>query len=85
MALSCYYEYDFARILPFLVAKGRYMTSKIIEKQVDSVRWVHTDGFIMSEPIDYKLGSDIGDLKYEGKAKKCIIKNCAKPKAIFVM
>ena len=52
MANESYYEYDFARILPFLVAKGRCTTSKFIEKQVDAVKYMHTDGWIMSERID---------------------------------
>ena len=83
VADASYYIYDFARILPFLVAKGRYITSKFIEKQVDAVKYMHTDGWIMSERIDAELGSDIGDLKYEGKCKKVVIKNCTKPKEKF--
>ena len=61
------YKTGFARIMPFLIAKGRYNISKIMEKYIDIVIRCHTDGIITSElPKDIKLGDDIGDLVYEG-------------------
>ena len=71
-----FYECDYARIKPFLVAKGRYMISKIIEKNLDNVVHCHTDGIILKNPIDsnQKLGNDIGDLNFECEGQ-CVIKN----------
>jgi hypothetical protein len=62
------YESDWARIKPFLVATARCKISKIIEQNLDSVIYCHTDGIKTRKPIhkDQKLGDDIGDLKFEG-------------------
>lgn len=70
------YETNFARLKPFLVAKGRYMISKIIEKNLENVVYCHTDGIVLKKRVkDVKLGSDIGELKFEEKSKKCEIIN----------
>jgi len=71
-----FYELDFARIKPFLLSYGRTKTSNIILTNINNVVRVHTDGYIVKEPItNVKLGDDIGDLKYEGKGE-VNIKNC---------
>jgi hypothetical protein len=72
-----HYVNDFARIKPFLVAKARGVISKIIEKNLDNVVHCHTDGIILTKPIhkDQKLGTDIGDLVFEGEGL-CFVKNC---------
>ena len=60
------YENDYARIKPFLVAKARYNISKVVEKNLDSLVYSHTDSVILTEEIkDIKLGSEIGSLKFE--------------------
>ena len=71
------YEYDYARMKPFLTAKGRTMISRIIEKNLKNVVRCHTDGIILKKRIKKStpLGTVIGDLKYEGKSKKCKIIN----------
>lgn len=70
------YETNFARIKPFIMAKSRYMLSKVIEQNINKVVWAHTDGVILTEPIseDTKIGSNIGDLKFDG-SNVCKIKN----------
>lgn len=70
------YETSFARIKPFIMAKSRYMISKVIEKNLDNILYCHTDGIILKSPIsnDTKLGDDLGDLQFKGSSK-CIIKN----------
>ena len=70
------FESDWARIKPFLVSKGRYMISKVIEKNLDNCVQCHTDGIILKSLIEptQKLGNDIGDLKFECEGQ-CIIKN----------
>lgn len=77
------YMNDYARIKCFLVSKGRYNISKIIEKNLGNVVHVHTDGIILKQEIEptQKLGKDIGDLAYECRGE-CIIKNCTNFKFI---
>lgn len=70
------YETSFARIKPFIIAKSRYMISKVIEKNLDNVVYCHTDGIILKNPIseNTKLGDNLGDLQFKGSSH-CIIKN----------
>lgn len=77
------YENDFARMKPFLVARGRYLISKIIEKNLDICVHVHTDSVILKKPIhkDQILGSDIGDLKFESEGD-VFVKNCTNFKIV---
>jgi hypothetical protein len=71
----------FARMKPFILAKGRYMISKVIEKNLDkNIVHCHTDGLVMERKISMegtkaKLGAELGDLKYCGYDENCIIHN----------
>jgi hypothetical protein len=60
-----FYETDFARLKPFLLAKGRYHTAQHILKNINDVVYVNTDGFIITNQPDksIKFGLNIGDLK----------------------
>ena len=60
------FKTDYARIKPFLLSRGRYVISKIFLSQVDDLVRAHTDGIIMRNPINFKLGIELGDLRYEG-------------------
>lgn len=77
VATEKYYENSFARIKPFITARARCMISKLMEKNKDDIIYVHTDGFILTQPIDasVKLGNDLGDLEYEGICDNCEVKN----------
>lgn len=78
LKLDTQYITDFARLGPFLLSRCRCMMSRIIERNIDNVVRVHTDGFISTKkmkfkrqdnncPIDQvKLGTDLGDIKFEG-------------------
>lgn len=70
-----YFSTNFARIKPFLIAKGRMKIINIILPHIDFVKRVHTDGFITSKRLDIKLGEKLGDLRYEGKCKEINIIN----------
>jgi len=62
-----YYQLPYARIKPFLFSYGRHIIAKIICKNLDNVLRCHTDGILLKEPIkDVQLGTDLGDLKFEG-------------------
>jgi hypothetical protein len=68
------YETDFARMHPFLVASGRLMISNMVRQNLESTVRCYVDGLILSGPIkNVKLGTDIGDLKFEGKGSCDII------------
>jgi hypothetical protein len=59
--------YTWARIKPFLLAKGRSIISKIMEPYKNILIRCHTDGVYFSEePKDIKYGSQLGELRYEG-------------------
>ena len=60
------YETNWARMEPFIVASGRLKISNMILPNIENVVRCHTDGIILKKPIaNVKLGSDIGDLKFE--------------------
>jgi hypothetical protein len=40
------YEIDYIRITSFILAKERYDLSKIIEKNIDTIVYIHTNGII---------------------------------------
>lgn len=60
------FKTDFARIKPFILAKGRTILSKLIEPCIDDVVLAHTDGFIVKTKQKIKTGTKLGDVKYEG-------------------
>ncbi|CAB4431995.1 unnamed protein product [Rhizophagus irregularis] len=43
---------EYPRIAPFLLARGRKITSEAIQPYKDKVRHIHTDGFILEEQPD---------------------------------
>ena len=82
------FNYDWARLKPFLIARGRKLISDIIHPYVNDIKYIHTDGFIISKELPQKLLADktdqyvlfgkLGCLKFEEYSKHCIIENCQK-------
>jgi hypothetical protein len=67
---------NYARILPFILGKGRRLMYTKIEKYIDNVVWCHTDGFMTTQKLpDSELGAKMGGLKYEGHAANIVIGN----------
>ena len=64
------YKMGFARICPFLIAKGRSIVSKLMDKYIDNVVRCHTDGFIANKSINFNYGCNLGDIRYEGFNKR---------------
>lgn len=60
-----YYETPFARLKPFLLAKGRQKLARMIAPHMESILRVHTDGFYSDKELNVPLGKNIGDLKLE--------------------
>ena len=76
----------YARLGPFLLAKGRMTMSRTIEPHIEYIKRVHTDGFISSKPLEFEcskdkrsvqisVGTGLGELKYEGYCKKLKVMN----------
>ena len=69
------YATNYARIVPFLLARGRVKISKTIEPHLDLIKRVQTDGFLSTKKIEgIKTGTKMGELKYEGYCKNTQIK-----------
>ena len=61
------FKTPFARIMPFILSKARLNMTTIMKPYKDIIVKCHTDGFkCKSEPKGIKLGSNIGDLEFEG-------------------
>jgi hypothetical protein len=71
-----YYATNFARMKPFLLAKGRKMIADTIEPFIIDVKRLHTDGFVVSKKLNIKTGDKIGDLTYKGYCENIKVKNC---------
>ena len=72
------YQSGFARIAPFLTARGRNMISDLAIKHVkdlNNIYRIHTDSIITTEKLDIKLKEDcnLGDFGLEKKGKCNII------------
>jgi hypothetical protein len=72
-----FYESNYARIGPFMLAKGRFVTAQHMLKNIDDVVYVNTDGWVLkNEPSkDLKFGKNLGDLKLEEVKEKIEINN----------
>ncbi|GAM25204.1 hypothetical protein SAMD00019534_083790 [Acytostelium subglobosum LB1] len=89
------FDTPFARIMPFIISRGRKMIGTIIKDDIDCIKRVHTDGFVSTKPwtqktgkksIDYpKLGKVCGDLRYEGYCPNARVKNMTKPVGSFAI
>ncbi|GAM28353.1 hypothetical protein SAMD00019534_115290 [Acytostelium subglobosum LB1] len=87
------FDTPFARIMPFIISRGRKMIGTIIKDDIDCIKRVHTDGFVSTKPwkekrgkksLDYpKIGEECGDLKYEGYCPNAIVNNMLKPVGEF--
>lgn len=68
------YKYGWARIMPFLISKGRKIISEIIKPYENICIRCHTDGNIFKEePKNIKYGDKLGDLVFEGHFKNISI------------
>lgn len=70
------YVSNFGRIQPFILSRGRFMISDIMKPIKETIKRVHTDGFISTTNDNLIHGNKIGDLVYEGYCEDCKIINC---------
>jgi hypothetical protein len=73
-----FFETDFARIKPFLLAKGRYRLKEYAKPYAEYIKFMHTDSMITSKKIDIKIDDGLGKIKYEGYAKSYNIHHIGK-------
>ncbi len=69
------FKYDWARVAPFLLGKGKVEIAKRFMKYADNILRVHTDGFMSNEPLPFKLDKELGGLKLEKEYKQILITN----------
>ena len=74
---NAFYRTNFARLCPFIIGNGRKLMSQFMKPHYKNIRRVLTDSIELTEPIHFKTKVEIGELKYEGCAENCEIKNCA--------
>ena len=67
------FQTSFARMKPFLLAKGRQNLMRVIKPNYENIYRAHTDGIYCSKEITHKLGYKIGDLKHEKHITQCSI------------
>ena len=70
------YETNFARMKPFITARGRIKIAEMMLPYIDDIYRCHTDGFISSKELPFILNDELGGMKLEGKSKNIHIKNC---------
>jgi hypothetical protein len=73
-----FFKSNFARLKPFLYAKGRLMISEYINPVKELVVKCNTDSMILKENREIKTGSNIGDMVFEKYNHHIKIKNNAK-------
>jgi hypothetical protein len=78
------YETDFARIAPFILARGRHLIGKLMKPYVDDIVRTHTDGIISKNKLDIKTGNKLGELEYDGFCEYVQIENNISVKGEFI-
>ncbi len=62
------FQTTYARMKPFLYAKGRELIGMFYENQIGDVVKVNTDGFMLKNPlVNIKLGDKMGQLGIDNK------------------
>lgn len=75
------YTSNWARLKPFMLAKGRVKIADAILPIIDRVHYCHTDSMIIDvdpETLNIKTSMQLGDLKYEGHYDQLEIINARK-------
>jgi len=72
-----YYESNYARLGPFMLAKGRYVIAQHVLKNINDVVHINTDGYVLKDKPskELKFGKELGDLKMEEYKDKIEVLN----------
>lgn len=83
------YKSTFARIAPFITAKGRLMIATVMKPIRQHVQRVHTDGFMTNQNVDTlisnHLGKKLGDVAYKGYCDHITVTSNARPEGEFII
>ena len=58
-----FYETNYGRIAPFLLARGRAKISKIMQPHIESIVRCHTDSLLSKVPLNIPTSTELGGLK----------------------
>jgi hypothetical protein len=61
------YQTNYARIKPFILARGRERIGTQMEPHLEHIIRCHTDGFLSLKSLDITTGNEMGDLQFKGK------------------
>jgi hypothetical protein len=82
-----FFETNYARLRPFLLAKARYVTAQHVLKNIDDIVYINTDGYVLKNKphpsVKYILLKDkksakLGDLILEAENQTCEVFNSNK-------
>ena len=79
------FKSNYARMKPFILAKGRNALYNLIKNEINNIVWFHTDGFICRSKLNINIGDGLGCLKYEGYSKKLKIHHLNKIIGEFII
>lgn len=79
------YDTNWARIAPFMLARGRHQIIDIIENDIENVVRIHSDGWLTKTKLPGPFGKGLGDVKYEGYCSDVNVVHCNKVIGEFIM
>jgi hypothetical protein len=80
-----FYKSGFARLMPFILSKGRSMMYTILKGNAQHIHKIQTDGFLSDMKLDLKTGLKLGDLRYEGYCENAKINHINDIQGEFVI
>lgn len=79
------FETHYARVGPFLLAKGREKIIKAAQPYYSHVKRIHTDSITSDIKLPIEHSSALGEMKYEGYCENVIISNCIVTTGKFII
>jgi hypothetical protein len=61
-----------------MLGRGRKLISDTMKPYIDKITYCHTDGFLSTEELPLKTGTNLGDLKFDGYCEECEVIGCNK-------
>ena len=77
------YKSPYARIAPFLMAKGRQTLSRAMKPHLKYIKRVHTDSMLSTIKLPIETSDNILCLDYKGYYEQCVVENMKLPKGEF--
>jgi len=77
------FQTNWARLKPFILAKGRVNIAEYIYPYMENVKRCHTDGIVLDIEPKFKTSKELGGLKDEGYCEDCEVFNAQKMTGLF--